>query len=257
MTQPHHLGALLGMALLAACASTEPRSNVHVVEGVMGMDPRAEQALTRMCDALKAADRLSFRAEVLVDDVQPRGQKIQYEGVVDIALQRDTGLRADLRGDVDAESIFYDGRVLTIADAEDRVYASTPAPPTIDSTLDDAASRYGIVIPFADLLYSDPQAVLTENIVSGSYLGIHGVRGVPCHHVAFSTPDLAWQAWIDQGEPAVPKKIVITYVHEVASPQYVGVFTSWDLAPTWAEGQFTYPPPEGAEKIELLEVVRR
>lgn len=210
-----------------------------------------------MCDALKGADRLSFSAEVLIDEVLPRGQRIQYEGIVAVSRDRQNAMRADITGDVHAERIIYNGNSLTIEHTEDHVYSTVAAPPTLDAALDEAAQRYGIVIPFADLLYSDPEAILTENAISGSYLGVHAVRGEPCHHVAFSTPHLDWQVWIDQGEPAVPRKLVITYVYESGSPQYVGVFTSWELAATFEADLFTFTPQDGEQPIELLEVVRQ
>ena len=63
-----------------------------------------------------------------------------------------------------------------------------------------------------------------------------------------------WQIWIEEKEPIVPRKILITYKNQPGAPQYTAVFTAWDLRPSFREGQFKPVLPKGAQRIDFLKV---
>jgi hypothetical protein len=138
---------------------------------------------------------------------------------------------------------------VTVLDKEHNVYATIEAPGTIDATFDMLQDEYGVVLPLADLLYSDPYAVLMPGVTYGRYLGIHQAAGVACHHLAFSQETIEWQIWIDGGEKPLPRKLVISYVQEPGEPQYSATIRRWTLDAEVPEGLFTFEAPEGARKI--------
>ena len=47
-------------------------------------------------------------------------------------------------------------------------------------------------------------------------------------------------------------KIVITYRNEDTGPQYTAIFSDWVLDQPIADSTFTFTPPEGAGKINVL-----
>ena len=67
-------------------------------------------------------------------------------------------------------------------------------------------------------------------------------------HLAFRQPDIDWQLWVEKGQRALPRKIVITTRYEVGDPQYTAVLR-WNPAPKFDAGTFTLVPPAGATKI--------
>ena len=141
--------------------------------------------------------------------------------------------------------------LLTILDKEHNAYASAEMPDTIDATLDKYEDDYGVVLPLADLLYSDPYKTLMEGVTYGRYLGLHLAAGVPCHHLAFAQDTIEWQIWIDAGDKPLPRKLVITYVDEPGEPQYSATIRRWRLDGKVPEGLFTFEAPEGAKKVDV------
>ena len=73
---------------------------------------------------------------------------------------------------------------------------------------------------------------------------------MPCHHLVFSQETIEWQIWIDASDQPLPRKLVITYVHEPGEPQYSATIRRWRLDPKFPEELFTFEAPEGAQKID-------
>jgi hypothetical protein len=182
---------------------------------------------------------------------------VELTNVRRAAVERPNRVATDATGDTLNRAAWYDGRSVTVLDKEHNVYATVEGAATIDATLDKLEDEYGVVLPFADLFYSDPYAVLTEDVTYGRYLGLHLAAGVLCHHLVFAQPTIEWQIWIDAGEQQLPRKFVITYVQEPGEPQYTAVIRRWALDSTLPEGLFTFEPPQGATKIDAKAIVRR
>jgi len=222
---------------LAALAGAQER-NVEI---------RAEQELKRMGEFLAQLPHFALEAEETFDEV-PDGQlRRQLTNVRRIAVERPNHLAADVTGDTLNRASWYDGRTATILDKDDNVYATIAAPATIDATFDTLAD---------DFLFSDPYAVLIEEVTYGRYLGIHKAAGVQCHHLAFSQETIEWQIWIDAGERPLPRKLVISYVQEPGEPQYSAVIRRWNLESRVPEGLFTFEAPEGAQRIDAQPMPR-
>ena len=67
-----------------------------------------------------------------------------------------------------------------------------------------------MVPPLADLLYLRPDEAMLQAAEYAVDLGPDLTQGVVCDHFAFRQPDVDWQIWIEQGEQAFPRKLVIT-----------------------------------------------
>ena len=103
----------------------------------------------------------------------------------------------------------------------------------------------------ADLLSSDPYAVLTENVETGTLVGTAFVGGVECDHMAFRTEAVDWQIWISKGEPKLPMKYVITTKWVTAAPQYSLRLTDWSIGDVDTK-LFSFTPAADAKKIDEI-----
>ena len=101
---------------------------------------------------------------------------------------------------------------------------------------------------------SDPYSNLTQNAKSATYVGLHEINGVKCHHLAFTQESLDWQIWVEDGSMQVPRKVVITYKLAEGMPQYTAVLSDWDFSPHLPESVFSFVTPVNAEKIEFMPV---
>lgn len=229
----------------AAPSSQEVRSYI---------DPRAKKILKKMSDYLKNARGFSFHADISFDEVFPSGLKLQFSATNKISVRRPNRIHASYDGDLDKRKFWYDGKSVTLLDTEENLYSAFTAPPEIDAAIDFAIEQYGLSVPLADLVYSNPYKILIENVQSGFYVGLSKVEGVDCYHLVFIQETIDWQVWIEVSNRPVPRKVVITYKNQSGSPQYTALISDWDFTSPLPDSLFKFQPPEGAEQIDILKV---
>jgi len=220
--------------------------------GQPAVEPRADQILRSMGEYLAAADEFTFRAEITYDAFLDIGQEVQYGGRVSVTVRRPDALRVEYDGDERQHRVLLQGGTFVMHDLETNLYAMEEVPAEIDAAIDRIFDLFGFSVPIADLVYSDPYAILIESVDAGVVLGRSTVDGIPCHHLAFSQATLDWQIWIEDGPHPLPRKLVITDKAVSGAPQYVARITNWDLEPSLSDHYFEFTPPAGSDEVEFL-----
>jgi len=216
------------------------------------VSPEADRLLRDMGEYLKDAKQLSFHAEITHDDLLPTGQKIQLSASYDAAVRRPDRVYVEYWGDGGGRRFWYDGKNVTLYEADLNLYGSEPAKPTIDATLDHLIDDLGFTPPLSDLMTSDPGATLRRNVLFGFRVGETQVDGVRCQQLAFVEPNIDWQIWIEDGTQWVPRKLVITYKTLPGAPQFSAVLSDWDLVTRPPDALFNPQLPPNAEKLSFL-----
>jgi hypothetical protein len=235
-------------AVPTAPAKESAKEQTEVTHSAV-IGPQADRFLRQMSDYLKASKQFSFHAEIAYDDLLPSGQKLQLGASHDVLVRRPDRTYAEFQGERGGKRFWYDGKTITLYDATHDVYATEQAPSTIDGMLDHIMKVYGFSPPLSDLIYSDPCAVLTQNVQYGFYAGMTQIDGERCHHLAFQEKKIDWQIWIEDGTQCVPRKVVITYKTLPGAPQFTAVLSHWDLVAPAPDGMFTANLPPGADRI--------
>jgi len=248
MNSTRNFLALLAVTLLAAAVHAETPAPPPV------RDAKAEETLKQMGKTLAGAKTFSYVSNITVDMFLDDGQKVQTAKTQRVDVKRPGSISATVTGDNLNLRFVFDGKQVLIHNTDVPSYAIVDAPPTIDAMFDMLANDYGLVIPLADLLFDDPYKTLMENVKSSKYLGLGYVNQTQCHHLAFQQDSVDWQIWVDQGEVAIPRKVVITYKEQAGSPQFTAVFAEWNLAATPAADAFAIKPPAGVAKQDLIKV---
>jgi hypothetical protein len=243
---------LAGLALLAA--SVPSKAAAAPAESARRIDPTADRVLRRMCDYLRAQRQFSFVVSEQFDVVRESGQKIQYGNYRQVTVRRPNKIYSDIRGDTLNRRVWYDGKTLTMLDKERNLYARVAVRPTIDATLDHLSQQYGVQLPLADLLFSDPYKVLTEKVSSGAYFGLHTVEQRKAHHLAFTQENLDWQVWVAAGARPLPLKVVIAYKQQTGQPGYQATLRDWRLGDSVSDATFRSRLPKNAARIEFIPV---
>jgi len=232
-------------------ATTAPAPTVPAAEEAI---PDPKEIFRQSCDFLKNQPQFSFKADVANDRVYAGGKKLQFGMEVKAAFRRPDKLRIDGDGDLDSKLLIFDGKALTLYDKDRNHYASIDVAGDIDAALDKAYNDYGLKVGLAELGSTQLGNRAHKDLVNALYVGLHKVRGVPCHHLAFDRKDIHYQVWIEAGDKPVLRKVVITQKKLPDSPQWTAYLFDWNLAPSLGDDLFAFTPPAGAQKIKFMPV---
>ena len=222
--------------------------------GAEGVDADADNILRSMSSYLGGLPRFGMNADIDNEIITHDGQKLQLSSFSTIVMERPEKFHIQRKGMfADAEFIF-DGKTLTLHGKNLNVYAQMEVPGTIDDAIRAVEFETGLDAPGADLLFSDPYAILSSGVASNSYLGTAYVNGVECHHLAFREDKVDWQLWVKVGDEPVPMKYVITSKWVTGAPQYEVRLRDWNTNPRIKAGQFTFSVPKGARRLETISV---
>lgn len=238
--------------VLAICLSMLGTVAATPAMSAEGIDPEADRILKSMSSYLAATGAFSINAEVALEVVTRTGQKLQLMSSETLLVQRPAAFRIHVRGMVaDAEFVF-DGKALTLYGRKANVYVQRPVSGTIDDAIRAFEFETGLTASGADLLFADPYAVLSEGVLSGTYLGTAYVDGIECHHLAFREDQFDWQLWIQAGDRPLPMRYVITSTWQTAAPQLEVSLRDWNTSPQLSDQPFTFSVPEGARKLDTM-----
>jgi hypothetical protein len=210
-------------------------------------------ALNKMGVYLRGLKSFQVKAAVTTDDVSEDGQNIQSGTQVDIVAARPNRLRVEIVGDDEHRFLFFDGKNFSIFGQIVNYYATVPAPPTITQLCDVLIDKYGIELPLIDLFRWGTNDTSIKKIKAAVDIGPSTIDKVTCEQYAFRQEGIDWQIWIQLGEFPLPRKLVIRTLSDDAKPQHSETLT-WNLAPSFSDGAFTFAPPPDARRITIAEV---
>lgn len=237
---------LLALAWIAFSA-TPPSSG-----GTPDLDPEAVALLRRTTEYLGSLERFSANAQTTFEDLLDTGHRVDYELWSNVVVKRPNKVRTERHGDHVNQVFYYDGKTLTLHNPSDRVYATEPAPDTIDDMFQFAYDAFGISTPVSDLVHAAPFPVLMKDVNLAVVVGKEVLRGSTCDHLLFSRPGVDFQIWVADSGPPLPIKYVVT---DTTTPELLAISTvisDWDLAPDAPDSVFRFEPPEDAHEISFL-----
>ena len=241
------LASLLALTPLVHAADKKPAA----------IDPNALAALKRMSDTLAAAKAFACKTKTILEVPAETGQFITLYSTGQIALRRPNKLRAALGGDAPAFNFYYDGATVSAFAPGTNVFSTTAAPPTIDEMLSGLQAETGIRFASAPLLFSDPYAELTRGLTNAVVVGATDVGGAPCSHLAFISPGVNWEIWLEANARSLPRRLAVTFTDRPGFPRTLIDLSAWSLNP-WALSvrSFVFHPPAGAKEIPFGSVLK-
>jgi hypothetical protein len=238
------LAALTTMGIVA-CGPREPTTDAERLA-------RGRELVQQMSARLAAATSVSVTTTEVRDVVRRSGEKDRVSLTGVYTLRRPDRFHTKMAGGKGLES-WYDGKMLTVAVPQDKVFGQAPMPETVDRTLDALAERYGMALPLGDLFYSSAEKALLSATTTGGYAGTEKVGDTPCHHLAFRDTGVEWEVWLPvQGEP-LPKRFKTVSTQRKGQPLIDVTFTEWNLAPQTGDAAFTPNVPPDYEGIAIVQ----
>lgn len=246
--------AVLGLPAMGSAAPDQAASPPPAAtRAAAAVQPQALAALEKMGRYLRGLKNFTVQGDSTLELVTEDGQKLQFPGTVQYKVRAPDGLQLDVRSDRKERQLFYDGKTLTVYGPRNKYYASVDAPPTIAELLSNAADRYGIELPLADLFLWGTDKAPPSALTSAVFVGPARIDGTVTEHYAFRQPGVDWQVWIEAGARPLPRRLVITTTGDPAQPQYASTL-KWNTDAKLGDSAFAFTPPKDARRIELVEV---
>jgi hypothetical protein len=238
--------------VLASCSVPREDETIARAETV---DPAATRILALMTGYMSGLKQFSVTTQITLEDVLESGHFADTDISTRVTIQRPNKIRAERRGDLIDQDFFYDGRTLTLYNPADRVYATVPAPKTVEETIHYAREKLELVVPASDLIYRNAYPLLMQEVTHAELVGKAVIGGVSCNHLLFVRPGVDFQVWVaDRGDP-LPYKYVVTDTGTPERLRITTVMSNWDVAPAVTNELFEFRPPAQAHAITFLPLV--
>jgi hypothetical protein len=210
----------------------------------------AKALVKSMSDYLAAQQRIAFDYDATLEVVTTDDQKLGIASSGTVTLERPDHLRATRTGGFSDVEMLFDGQSVTLLGKNAKVYTRVEAPGTIDQLVDRLRDEYGLPLPAADLLMSNPGDEPTGEVTDVKDLGSGVIGGRECDHLAFRTADVDWQIWIAQGDAPFPCRYVITSKAMSQGPQYQLDVRDWRTDDQVPADDFAFDAG-GATEVDL------
>jgi hypothetical protein len=248
---PLLLAIFIIKAGLAYAASPAPALPGPTPPARPNIDPQAVKIVRRACDELARPGAFTFHAEVMFDQVLKSGVKLQFAGALDYAVQRPNHLAVEYESDLGGKRLWYDGKMVTLFDLPNQVYASVPASGSIDQMMEHMNEVYNLSLPLGDMASGTACEQIDKHVNFGAWVGINDVLGKPCDHIAFALSSADYQVWIQHTGKPLPLKVVINYRALRGSPLYIAFISDWNFPAAIPQAHFTPDLPQGALRIDF------
>ena len=246
LLSPLTLGTAFGQE--KAPAPAKEAASAAASAGVM--EQGALDLLKKMSAKLASTPEFVVRTRSSTEAPGGTGQFLTFFTESVVVVKRPNKLIAEIRGDAPPFDFYFNGEKMTAYEPTHKLYATTDAPKTLDELVPFAAKTAGILLPFEDILYSDPYAVLTKDATSVFYAGYSVIRGARCEHVALAAPGITGEIWID-AKTDLPCLIAGALLDVQGTPRFTVEFYDWKLKPKLPDKLFTFAKPKGAEPMDF------
>jgi hypothetical protein len=250
------LGLLAALLAAPGIRAQAPSPSVTAPPATSAVDPGAIQALKDMGAYLQTLKRFEVTTDVSGERVLADGQKLQHTATANLYVVRPNKVRVRMVSARSERELIYDGKTATLFTPAQKSYSSVALVDTLDGLVDKLQQRYGIEVPLSDLFVWGTPAAPFDKIESAMNAGQDFIGEDLTDHYAFRQGNLDWQIWIETGTRPLPRKIVITNRSDEARPQSVSMI-DWNLKPAFKDSIFSFVPPKGTTKAEIVPLKKK
>jgi hypothetical protein len=211
----------------------------------------ALRILKSMSDYVAAQKSIAASYNSDVEVVTSSLQKISFASSGKLVISRPDKIHVTRTGGFADVMMNFDGKTFTILGKNLNAYTQIDSPGTLADLVDRIRDNNNASFPGADLFSANAYGELTGGLLSSRHIGRGVVNGVQCELLAFRTPDVDWQIWVQVGDKPIPRKYVITSKTVAQAPEYTIQITDWRTDAPADASQFVFTPPKGATKVDI------
>jgi hypothetical protein len=222
---------------------------------VQGANPDdARDILKKMTDYVAAQKIIAAKYDSDIEVVTTDGEKISFNSSGQLLIQRPDKLRVSRTGGYADVDMVFDGKTLDILSKDQNKYTQIESPGTLGQLVERIRDKTDADLPAADVFASGAYDELTRDLTSARHIGQGVINGVECEHLAFRTPEVDWQIWVQTGANPIPRKYVVTSKTVTGQPQYSIQINDWQTNAPVTESSFAFIPPPGAAKVAAADL---
>lgn len=243
MTSKYPMMALLMSMVISAGAQAADHGDQR--------DEQAISALKAMSAHLAGLESFTVSGVALEDHQLEAGLMASYPTEIELTVIRPGSLHLKQFDGESTRDLYIHEGALTLYDSAKGYYATTSVPAGLDAGMEYALDELGIDAPLMDLIYKDSFTRLAGTTDPVLYLtGKSRVDGVDCHQLAIRVEDADVQLWVQEGDPPLPRRMMITAKWEAGSPRF-SAYMNWNTQPDIAQQAFEFEPPKDAVQIQF------
>jgi hypothetical protein len=235
---------LLGLAVVLITLIAAGQSNKYDSVAIIIID--------RMSDVIGDLESCNFKVKV-ANDV-PSGPKsyVKYFTDYEIYMYGPDKLMVNARGYKGHRKILYNGDQLAYYSFDENNYGIIPSPRTVIKMFDSVHQKYDIDFPAADFFYPAFTDDLLQHSDSLRYLGMEKVGAHEYFHIVSYGKEMTMQFWINNDSYNLPARFAITYTQKQGFPQYMAIFSDWEINPVLPNAMFNFQPPPNARRLRIM-----
>ncbi len=255
--------ALVTLPVLAACGQAPPAPEVAAVDdalwsppplvGEVGRLPDARDVVRRAIEFMSSHERLAFELVATYEVVQENGQKVEFDMLQRVALERPRRMYwATLNDDASTETAWCGDGQFTLVRQPTNTWGRVNVPLSLPAALSRIAHEYDVAVPFVDILSGDASELwIGDDVEWVDYIGEAWIQGHWTDHVALRRPGADIQLWFRADDEPFPVRMEIIRTNDDGQPAFSARFREWrTLVPDGTIPAFE--PPQGSEQLEIV-----
>lgn len=235
------LPVLLG-ALSAFVAGAQPSK----------FDSTAILILDRMTDVIGGLESCSFKVTAANDVAAPAKEVVKYFSDYEVFMGGPDKMLVNAHGHKGHRQFLYNGQRLAYYSFDERNYGIIPTPNTVIKMIDSLHAVYDMDFPAADFFYPSFTDDLLEHSDSIRFLGTERIGAKEYFHIIAFAKEEDVQFWISSDAYNLPARFSIAYKAKEGTPQYLALFSDWNINPHLPAAMFDFTPPPGATQLRIL-----
>lgn len=208
--------------------------------------------IDRMSDVISDLEACSFKLKTAQDISDHSSGMTKRFTDYEVFMSGPTKMMVNANGYKGHRTFRYNGEQLAFYSFDEHNYAVMPGNSNIIATMDSINKFYDIEFPAADFFYPAFTDDLIENADSIIFLGREMIGGKEYFHIQASGKERDFQFWIHNDAYALPGIFSVTYKLQEGTPQYLAIFSDWQVNPNLPSAMFDFEPPPGSRKIRLM-----
>jgi peroxiredoxin len=248
-------------AFTAYAEASQPAAKTAKSGGTGSAKPKPEELLRKMADYIGSLPAFSCHIDKTVE-LKAADIHKQFVTKMNVKFQKPNRIALVVEDGDAGTTVVSDGKQLTQYMPALNRYATVDAPATMavfgKSEPFSPFTMMGVPpIPANDEEFKE----IFSEVKKSEYLGTEKIGGVECHRLRFEKAKYDYDVWIATGDkpllykvaPDLSKKLAnASDLPKGASINFQILIRDWNTAPKFADADFAFTPPSGAQKVDSL-----